>query len=345
MAENGTETTISTTVDTTVADTETTVDSTTAIPSCGSGECESIGFFRAPDSCTKFYRCLAFHDIPGFSKFDFECPDGTHFDPTLNVCNFPVLMSPPCNESAPSCDTTVPRIATPAQVDYEPVQTPREYEPVTELPPVSLESHNKNGSFQIQCETGMFHRHPVFCDQYYTCRLHLLDIKVMVEKCPNEGRYDESTQRCLPPRSENDDSECLLTASVQDVAELRGKRSIAEASNSFAHPQEIFNGDLFQCHEPGFYSFEGGCTRFYKCSRSNATSAHLEVELLACPSGYSFVSQSRRCEPQSIADTDDTCSRHMDTAILSLTTLVLTPDEVLNTPRIPVSYVPFYFGS
>lgn len=63
-----------------------------------SGECKSNGFFRHPDDCTRFYRCVDLTGAGFFRKYTFSCPVGTVFDETVSVCNHP-WASPPCEEN------------------------------------------------------------------------------------------------------------------------------------------------------------------------------------------------------------------------------------------------------
>ncbi|GBN16366.1 hypothetical protein AVEN_132805-1 [Araneus ventricosus] len=59
-------------------------------------ECTEEGFFRNPDDCTKFYRCVDFAGTgESYTRYDFECPDDLVFDEVNNVCNWP-NMSPGC---------------------------------------------------------------------------------------------------------------------------------------------------------------------------------------------------------------------------------------------------------
>lgn len=52
--------------------------------------CPSEGFFPDPRSCTKFYRCVeTFHF---YYAYEFNCPQGTVFDPDIKVCNHPYAV-------------------------------------------------------------------------------------------------------------------------------------------------------------------------------------------------------------------------------------------------------------
>ncbi|KFM79161.1 putative endochitinase, partial [Stegodyphus mimosarum] len=59
--------------------------------------CTEEGYFRHPDDCNRFYRCVDYNgDGQEFVRYDFKCPEGLVFDETNSVCNWP-------DESAP-CD-------------------------------------------------------------------------------------------------------------------------------------------------------------------------------------------------------------------------------------------------
>ncbi|XP_055346364.1 uncharacterized protein LOC129593893 [Paramacrobiotus metropolitanus] len=56
-------------------------------------QCPAEGFFRNPQDCTKFYRCV--NMLGSWTVWHFFCPAGLVFDPNHAVCNW-VSMSPPC---------------------------------------------------------------------------------------------------------------------------------------------------------------------------------------------------------------------------------------------------------
>ena len=67
------------------------------------GECTSEGFFVDPENCTKFYRCVDFdQDGKSFTRFNFDCGEGTFFDESISVCNVPNAIYPPPNCKQPS---------------------------------------------------------------------------------------------------------------------------------------------------------------------------------------------------------------------------------------------------
>ena len=73
--------------------------STILISLCSGAEpkCKSNGFFRHPDDCTRFYRCVDLTGNGYFQKYTFSCPVGTVFDENVSVCNHK-WAAPPCDE-------------------------------------------------------------------------------------------------------------------------------------------------------------------------------------------------------------------------------------------------------
>lgn len=48
--------------------------------------CKEEGFFRYPNDCKRFYRCVDWsHDEVEYSIFHFLCPAGTVFDERVQV--------------------------------------------------------------------------------------------------------------------------------------------------------------------------------------------------------------------------------------------------------------------
>ncbi|XP_076322053.1 LOW QUALITY PROTEIN: uncharacterized protein LOC143231393 [Tachypleus tridentatus] len=61
--------------------------------------CARQGYYRHPDDCTKFYRCVKFDQhINDYTIFQYDCPNGLVFDERYEVCNWP-SWSLPCDGS------------------------------------------------------------------------------------------------------------------------------------------------------------------------------------------------------------------------------------------------------
>ena len=61
------------------------------------GICSAEGFFPNPENCRKFYRCV--DDGSSFTKYEFECGEGTGWDSNLETCNHLYLL--------PNCDSGI----------------------------------------------------------------------------------------------------------------------------------------------------------------------------------------------------------------------------------------------
>lgn len=61
--------------------------------------CNEEGFFGNPTRCNKFYRCVA--NGNGFQTYQFDCPPGTIFDPSISICNHPGAVYPARDCSTP----------------------------------------------------------------------------------------------------------------------------------------------------------------------------------------------------------------------------------------------------
>ncbi|XP_011503258.1 PREDICTED: uncharacterized protein YMR317W-like [Ceratosolen solmsi marchali] len=54
--------------------------------------CNNAGFYPHPTHCNKFYRCV--DNGKGFNVYYFDCPVGTIFDPSIEVCNYAESVYP-----------------------------------------------------------------------------------------------------------------------------------------------------------------------------------------------------------------------------------------------------------
>lgn len=101
--EPGTETTAAPTTSqpktTTTSKPSTQSPATQSPSSSGEIQCTEAGFYPNPKDCSKFYRCV---DNGGkFTVYNFDCPSGTIWDPSVETCNYPESVTPPRNCSTP----------------------------------------------------------------------------------------------------------------------------------------------------------------------------------------------------------------------------------------------------
>ena len=60
----------------------------------GGKTCTSEGFFRNPNDCKTFYRCVD-HGEDGFRQYEYTCPARTVFNEAMQSCDWP--------ENVPGC--------------------------------------------------------------------------------------------------------------------------------------------------------------------------------------------------------------------------------------------------
>lgn len=69
--------------------------------------CDKEGFFRHPDSCYRFYRCVHLNDTDEYVVYEFNCPEGLVFDERYSTCNWPA-DAPPCDGAVSDGDSRSP---------------------------------------------------------------------------------------------------------------------------------------------------------------------------------------------------------------------------------------------
>uniref|UniRef100_T1JDU5 Chitinase n=1 Tax=Strigamia maritima TaxID=126957 RepID=T1JDU5_STRMM len=121
--------------------------------------CTRPGFYRIPEDCSRFYRCVKFNQFKDdFVVFEYDCPAGLVFDEKWEVCNWP-SASAPCGGS-------------------------------TEIMPVP---RNK-----FVCSSEGYFTDPENCRWFYKCDDFLRDgVYTAFEfRCPFDLAFDESNIMC-----------------------------------------------------------------------------------------------------------------------------------------------------
>merc|ERR1711936_1076835 len=140
-------------------------------------ECTSNGFFRHPDDCTRFYRCVDLTGRGYFQTYTFSCPVGTVFDENVSVCNHP-WAAPPCDE--PEAETT-----TKMEEIFEETDEDSEDLTVIVAPTFDFECSNK----------GIF-SHESDCARFWLCKAQNGEPELY--KCPAGYLFNDEKHRCVP---------------------------------------------------------------------------------------------------------------------------------------------------
>jgi len=63
-------------------------------------QCSRQGYYRHPEDCGSFYRCVKFDQyVDDFTVFEYDCPEGLVFDERYEVCTWP-SQAAPCGGSS-----------------------------------------------------------------------------------------------------------------------------------------------------------------------------------------------------------------------------------------------------
>lgn len=143
--------------------------------------CTQEGFFRNPDDCSKFYRCVdLWQNGRGLTIYNFDCPVGTVFDEAVSVCNWPQLAAPCSNDNTnPGVgeSTTNPSESTEAIGEMSTTEV-NPAGPGSEDGSVGSGSGGDNGesviltpSFSFQCDGEGIFEHANDCSKFWICEL------------------------------------------------------------------------------------------------------------------------------------------------------------------------------
>ncbi len=118
--------------------------------------CKEEGFFRNPDNCKKFYRCVdLWQNGRELTIYHFKCPPGTVFDEEVSVCNWPQLAAP-CGEAG----------TEESEEDLASTEGPQ---PGAGESGADGESVILKPSFSFQCTGEGLFEHATDCSKFWVC--------------------------------------------------------------------------------------------------------------------------------------------------------------------------------
>ncbi|GFT69537.1 uncharacterized protein NPIL_500371 [Nephila pilipes] len=257
-------------------------------------ECTEEGFFRNPDDCTKFYRCVDFAGTgESYVRYDFECPDDLVFDEVNSVCNWP-NQTPGCearskddkdkskstttgeNDSSTSEGTTSDVSQTGTTSDDNTKTTAGESTTASgttsgTTTSATPESTSTSGTEtdEFECQDEGFFKHPTDCKKYYECK------------------RDEETGELIKI-----DCEC-------------SEGMVFDEDGWYCNAEELAppcNDSSFKCEEEGFFRDPEDCSRYYRCNR---TGSSFRRERFQCQEGTVFDEEGRYCNAPELSQPCD----------------------------------------
>lgn len=78
-------------------------------------QCSRQGYYRHPEDCGRFYRCVKFDQfVDDFTVFEYDCPEGLVFDERYEVCTWP-SQAAPCGGSSEIRPVPMNRFVCPSE--------------------------------------------------------------------------------------------------------------------------------------------------------------------------------------------------------------------------------------
>lgn len=159
------------------------------------------------NDCHKFHRCVS-NGKGGFTRYDFECGNGTAWDENINTCNFENEVPSCAGQTTPPPATTEPTTTSTATTEMTPEnQTGM----TTTQSPTMYPTNCENQTDAIICREEGYYPHPKNCSQFYRCMDHdgqKMRYSLYHYDCPNGSIWDTNQNKCNdparidPPRTE-----------------------------------------------------------------------------------------------------------------------------------------------
>jgi len=164
--------------------------------------CTAIGYYPDPADCSKFYRCTDIWMVGSYQQYTFMCPEGTVFDDSLDVCNWPAAV-PGCNGQAPIAAST----AAPAITTAAPAIT-------TAAPETTEAAYMPSANSEYEClEPGVVRYEPD-CQKFWLCKEKPEGSRILeslLYRCPEGYRFSSAILRC----DKDENTTCKSTSLTQ----------------------------------------------------------------------------------------------------------------------------------
>ncbi|XP_049868738.1 serine-rich adhesin for platelets-like [Pectinophora gossypiella] len=271
------------------------------IPS--SDTCTSEGFFGDSKDCKKFYRCVD-NGKGGYTKYDFNCGDGTIWDDEIQACNHETGTSNCTKNSSNETQTSRPQTESTDDGSSTTSSSTEGQESTqkTEAPPAESSGNCTSEGFyanQNDCrkfyrcvsnDKGGYTRYDFSCGEgtMWVQEIQACDHDTGEMSCGSQNAPVSSTTESTTSTSHQSSSSTTLssTATQKPV-----KEDDEYSSDTSSQPPSSSSDD--KCTSEGFYPNKNDCRQFYRCV-DNGNGEYTKYDF-TCGEGTAWDSEVETC--------------------------------------------------
>merc|ERR1711988_1159195 len=161
--------------------------------------CSGVGYFPHPSDCSQFFRCTDIWATGQYQQYAFTCAEGTVFDASISVCNWPSQVAGCGGDTSPS-STSTSELLTP---------------PDTTTAAISSTYRPAAGS-HFQCEKPGIVSDEENCNKFWLCKEESEGsgvLESLLYRCPTGYLFSSAVLRCR----KEDDVTCLDSPETRNV--------------------------------------------------------------------------------------------------------------------------------
>nr|XP_036213544.1 integumentary mucin C.1 [Bactrocera oleae] len=242
--------------------------------------CTNEGFYPDPQDCNRYYRCVDASKNGKYQIYSFRCPDGTVWDTSLEICNFPNSVSGNCSNSSGTATTTEDATTEWTTTSSTEKPTKKPEKPTTEQTTTDEPTTVPTTSTTEQSTTTT--------QEPSTEPTSTTLITTTTEPTTTTEIYTTTEQSTVPP-----------TTTTESVTTIKP----SPASNHSSPCPQIGEGqNTFVC-PTGFRRHPKSCDLFYQCTEK-AESYDMAITVFECPKGTVYHEQRNLCDKP---DKNDNC--------------------------------------
>ncbi|XP_019869271.2 uncharacterized protein LOC109597929 [Aethina tumida] len=265
------------------------------------------------DDCTKFCQCSNGEAILH------NCPDGLHFNPVLNVCDWP--QDAGCGNTTTTSASTTSASTTTTSAPVTTPSTTTTLRPIDECTDKSAQCPNPDGPDSVYIPLDD-------CTKFCQCS----NGQAILHNCPDGLHFNPVLNVCDWPQDAGCGNTTTTSASTTSASTTTTSAPVTTPSTTTTlRPVDECTDKSAQCPNPdgpdSVYIPLDDCTKFCQCSNGQAI-------LHNCPDGLHFNPVLNVCDwPQ-----DAGCGKQVNTTTTSTTTTsapVTTTTSISTTTTVP----------